>query len=384
MNRIYYVIGVLLLLCSGCREEEASYVITGHIDNPVADGNILYLSHSNGDELINLDSVIVDGGKFTFQGVQEEPIMAYLRFKSGLDSLSVPATFILENDELVAEMNPRFSTVKGALQNLEVDAYRQEMYLLDSLRQRLHQRYVAQVTAGKMDSLTEQAMYNEDVELNERRERLAYRFIRKNSHSPAALWVLETMQPCFTEDELMSLVSGFKNENKESALVAEIGARLRQANRIGEGSPYIDLPLLEYHGRKRNLSDYVGYTRYVAVAFWQTDSEPACRDMKKFVDLYRKYNRRGASFLAIALDSVATEWRVHSADWRYISHQCKALDRDEVITKYALLTIPHFILIAPDGTIAARNLTVEQLDARLHELLPLRMVKELPEKNNSL
>lgn len=90
MNKVYYWIFFLLLL-TGCQDRtDSSYVITGKVVNSLTDGNVVYLSHSNGDELVNLDSAIVDGGVFSFQGVQEEPIMAYLRFNRYLDSLAVP------------------------------------------------------------------------------------------------------------------------------------------------------------------------------------------------------------------------------------------------------------------------------------------------------
>lgn len=96
MNKVYYWIFFLLLL-AGCQDRmDSSYVITGKVVNSLTDGNVVYLSHSNGDELVNLDSAIVDGGVFSFHGVQEEPIMAYLRFNRYLDSLAVPVLFVLE------------------------------------------------------------------------------------------------------------------------------------------------------------------------------------------------------------------------------------------------------------------------------------------------
>ena len=96
MNRAYYWI-LPLLLCAGCQGGvETSYVIDGHVNNAEANGNIIYLSHSNGDELVNLDSAIVDDGLFSFRGEQEVPIMAYLRFNRSLDSLAVPVLFVLD------------------------------------------------------------------------------------------------------------------------------------------------------------------------------------------------------------------------------------------------------------------------------------------------
>ena len=41
-------------------------------------------------------------------------------------------------------------------------------------------------------------------------------------------------------------------------------------------------------------------------------------------------------------------------------------------TRYALVSVPNFMLIAPDGSIDSRNLTVTKLEQRLQELLPYR------------
>lgn len=66
MNKVYYWIFFLLLL-AGCQDRtDSSYMITGKVVNSLTDGNVVYLSHSNGDELVNLDSAIVDGGVFLF------------------------------------------------------------------------------------------------------------------------------------------------------------------------------------------------------------------------------------------------------------------------------------------------------------------------------
>ena len=161
MNRAYYWI-LPLLLCAGCQGGvETSYVIDGHVNNAEANGNIIYLSHSNGDELVNLDSAIVDDGLFSFRGEQEVPIMAYLRFNRSLDSLAVPVLFILENGSMEATMDTLFSTVTGTEQNEAFEAYRVEAHRLDSLRGRLHERYLELVADSQMTATLESSMYRQ-------------------------------------------------------------------------------------------------------------------------------------------------------------------------------------------------------------------------------
>lgn len=372
MNRVCSWI-FLLLLCVGCQgTAETAYLISGRVNNPDADGNIIYLSHSNGDELVNLDSAIVDGGAFSFRGVQEAPIMAYLRFNRSLDSLAVPLLFILENGTIVATMDTLFSTVTGTEQNDTFEAYRAEAYTLDSLRRRLHEHYLEQVHAGRMDTAVERSMFDEYTRLCEREKQQAYRFIRRNSYSPAELWLLESMQSQFHEEELQSLLSGFGSRNRNVPILMSIAQRLRNAHKIEPGNPYVDISLIEQSGREYNLSDYVGYTRYTVVGFWRSDSEPSCRAMVQLGKLYRKYGYRGATFLFISLDSDVEQWSERVQSLSLPAQQCIAANPDEVESRYALAAVPAFVLINPDGSVNSRNLTIEQLGSKLQELLPYR------------
>ena len=209
----------------------------------------------NGDKHVNvavlgtsLDSAIVDEGAFSFRGVQEAPIMAYLRFNRSLDSLAVPLLFILENGTIEATMDTLFSTVTGTEQNDTFETYRAEAYTLDSLRRRLHEHYLEQVHAGRMDTAVERSMFDEYTRLREREKQQAYRFIRRNSYSPAALCLLESMQSQFHEEELQSLLSGFGGRNRNVPVLMNIAQRLRNAHKIEPGNPYVDISLIEQSG----------------------------------------------------------------------------------------------------------------------------------------
>ena len=376
MNRVYYWI-VPLLLCAGCQGGvETSYVIDGHVNNADANGNIIYLSHSNGDELVNLDSAIVDDGLFSFRGEQEVPIMAYLRFNRSLDSLAVPVLFILENGSMEATMDTLFSTVTGTEQNEAFEAYRVEAHRLDSLRNRLHERYLEQVADSQMTVELESSMYGQYGRLDDEATDRAYRIIRKNRNSPAALWLLESMQSRFSEAQLEQLLSELGSRNKSAQVLTDIAQRLRSADKIEPGSPYVDVPLVDMWGRSTSLSGYVGYARYVVVGFWQAGSDPSCRAMVKLGELYREYGYRGATFLSVSLDSNAELWREQVQALKLPAHQCIAANPDEVESRYALAVVPAFVLINPDGTINSRNLTLEQLGSKLQELLPYRMRRD--------
>ena len=376
MNRIYSLM-LPLLLCAGCGGGVAtSYVINGHVSNADADGNIIYLSHSNGDELVNLDSAIVDGGLFSFQGEQEVPIMAYLRFNRSLDSLAAPVLFVLENGTIEAKMDTSVSTVTGTPQNATFEAYKVEAHRLDSLRGLLHDRYLELVDDGRITAALEQKMYGQDCRLDDEEVALAYRFIRKNRNSPASLWLLESMQSRFSEAELDKILSEFGGRDKNAPILTDIAQRLRNADKIEPGNPYADVALVDMWGRNTSLSGYVGYARYVVVGVWQAGSEPSCRAMVRLGQLYREFGYRGATFLSVSLDNDAELWRETLQRLRLPAYQCMAASPDEVESRYALASVPAFVVINPDGTINSRNLTIEQLGGKLQELLPYQVRRD--------
>ncbi len=241
--------------------------------------------------------------------------MAYLRFNRYLDSLAVPVLFVLENGAMEAVMDTSYSSVAGTEQNNIFEEYKREAYRLDSLRRCLHSHYLEQVEKRMMDAGLEQSMCDEDFRLSSQEEKLAYRFIRRNHYSPAAIWVLEQMQSRFDEDELRNLLSGFGGRSKNAQILSDISLRLRNADKVEPGNPYVDVPVIEYSGWKENLSGYIGYARYTAIGFWRSDSEPSCRDMTKFGELYRAYGYRGATFLSVSLDKKRDIWREKSENF---------------------------------------------------------------------
>ena len=85
--------------------------------------------------------------------------------------------------------------------------------------------------------------------------------------------------------KMSCLLSGFGGRSKNAQILSDISLRLRNADKVEPGNPYVDVPLIEYSGRKENLSGYIGYARYTAIGFWRSDSEPSCRDMTKFGEL---------------------------------------------------------------------------------------------------
>lgn len=71
--------------------------------------------------------------------------------------------------------------------------------------------------------------------------------------------------------------------------------------------------------------------------------------MTKFGELYRAYGYRGATFLSVSLDKKQDIWREKVRTLGLPSHQCASAEPDVIETRYALVSVPDFMLIAPMG-----------------------------------
>ena len=345
-----------------------------------------HLARQGADIILNLSATneLIGKHRYLLSLLQQQSarcLAGYVYASAGFGESSTDLVFagngiVLENGSMEATMDTLYSTVTGTEQNAAFELYKAEAHRLDSLRGRLHERYLELVADSQMTASLESSMYRQYGRLDDEATDRAYRFIRQNRNSPASLWLLESMQSRFSEAQLEQLLSELGSRNKSAQVLTDIAQRLRSADKIEPGSPYADVTLVDMWGRSTSLSGYVGYARYVVIGFWVSDSDPACRAMVRLGQLYREYGYRGATFLSVALDTDAAQWREQVRSLNLPAHQCIAAEPEEVESRYALASVPAFVVINPDGSVNSRNLTVEQLESKLKELLPYRVRRD--------
>ena len=120
------------------------------------------------------------------------------------------------------------------------------------------------------------------------------------------------------------------------------------------------------------LSEYVGQGKWVLVDFWASWCGPCKAEMPNVVALYKQYKDKGFDIVSVSLDSHKDRWVKAIQEWGMPWHHMSDLKGwdCEGAALYAVTAIPHTVLLGPDGTILARNLTGDDLRAKLEELLP--------------
>ena len=179
-------------------------------------------------------------------------------------------------------------------------------------------------------------------------------------------------QLCTTSVSLDSMMS----EVKYAALLPSL-KKLRTALYYGEqtvaGKPFIDFAGFSPEGDGVRLSDYVGKGKFVLVDFWASWCGPCQREMPNVIAADKKYT--GDKFMVVGVNISDKEDAFKAALPKFgitypqihVPRGCK--DNDNAGLLYNVATIPHMMLIAPDGTILERGIMGDDLDKKISECL---------------
>ena len=119
------------------------------------------------------------------------------------------------------------------------------------------------------------------------------------------------------------------------------------------------------------LSDFIAKNKYTLIDFWASWCGPCRAEMPNVVAAYKKYQSKGFGIVGVSLDRDAEAWKKAIKDlnitWPQMS-DLKAWDC-EGAKLYGVRSIPATVLVDQEGTIIARNLRGDAIEAKLAELL---------------
>ncbi len=182
-------------------------------------------------------------------------------------------------------------------------------------------------------------------------------FVRKNSRSAAAAWILADMMlrkqvPNETAAKLFGKLNS--NELKSVPFYSEVAERVEGIyyTAVGKTVPGI-ISLNTYNGNKFDLSSLRG--KYVILDFWGTWCMPCISGMPRLQEYLAKYKGK-MEIVGVAQESdEGQRWRTFLDNNKpYQWHHVLSRNDENYITKFNVAGFPTKIIVDPDGKIVER------------------------------
>ena len=332
----------------------ASYTIDGTVADSTLNGNLIYLTDMASRDV--LDSAVITDNKFHFTGKADTAFIATLQ------SRPYRMNLIVENGNISVELGET-DKLSGTPLNDEMSVF---MSAIDSLNNLFIAKQQEIVAKGLSDEEAAAEWNKLQGGLMDEANKVLSKYFDRNNNNAVGAWILANwgLEP----EKLDSVINLSGDVLKANPLVKEMLKQLEMLKKTAVGQMFTDFTVEQPDGTKVSLSDYVGKGRYVLVDFWASWCGPCRREIPNIKELYDKYHDKGLDVLGVAVWDKPEDTQKAIEEMQIVWPQI--INAQHIPTDlYGIQGIPHIILFAPDGTIAARDLSEEAMKEKVTEVM---------------
>jgi peroxiredoxin len=376
-SRFILLLTSALLVFSCNKAGENEYIITGTIKG--VDGKKVYLEVQ--DDMTGafktLDTVVVEGGKFTMKGSAKESDINLIQ----IESVEGKIPFILENGDIEMDINKdSLSLVKvtGTYNNDELTAYRELGSAIQKKMMKFQKDNMAKMNLAqqKKDTATINALSKEYFKFQKDFAAQSEEYVKKHPKSFISLLLIESFfQQMVEPAKITTYFNGLDKELKANKHGKKIKSQLDLINKpaapagVAVGAIAPDFSAPDPNGKMVSLKQCMG--KVTLIDFWASWCNPCRAENPNNVAMYNEFHAKGLNIIGVSLDKDAAKWKEAIANdkltWPQISN-LKYWDEPIRVT-YGVESIPATFLLDANGTVVAKDLTGAALKAKVAELL---------------
>ncbi len=133
-----------------------------------------------------------------------------------------------------------------------------------------------------------------------------------------------------------------------------------------------EVKFFDAQGNVFSLSSFKG--QYVYIDVWATWCLPCKKEAPYFEELRRKYADKNIAFIGLSVDEKKDDWIEYLNVRPSSAKQFLVIEAKPFLENYAIKTIPHFIIIGPDGKLVNPNaFRPSDADLNWFEKLPTKV-----------
>lgn len=372
----------LILMSCGTTVPDNEYRIEGTLTG-VPDSTVISLYQDNGDLLEEVQSDTVVGGRFCFGDTLSTPRSVWLLcvapgFPSNyLEVCVAPGerVQVTGHDKLINLWEVQSNLTEQAELNGFTDCARdllRQQTLCSLQRDSLMQALMNVQQAGTLDMVTFQQINGLSDSLQRLFFRLEYQISRKTvaymrTVPYSGLWMDKLLQQAelvrnastgdlfkdfqALEQPVKELYDTLPDSVKQTVDARRICNLLYPPQSVEVGDEMADGPLYDSEGKEHHLAEFKG--KYILLDFWSRGCGPCLQSIPELERISTVYADRLA---VISISSDPEEvWKAFLKEKGLKGHQWNELRNDGggLASAYNVRGIPHYVLIAPDGKVAA-------------------------------
>ena len=159
------------------------------------------------------------------------------------------------------------------------------------------------------------------------------------------------------DESLEQAFNLYKNSNPNPDNLAKITAQYDKLKAITKGNPSPTFNYENHKGGTTSLESLKG--KYVYIDVWATWCGPCLREIPSLKEVDKDYSNKNIQFVSISIDEPKDyeKWKAMVTDKQLVGLQLMADNnwKSKFVEDYAILGIPRFILIDPQGNIVTAD-----------------------------